>query len=48
MEKQAEPPADSIRAELKAWEKAFSERHQGRKATRDEIKQHPDIGMLTY
>ena len=46
MEAQAAPSAESLRAELKAWEKAFSEKHKGRKATRDEIKQYPDIGIL--
>lgn len=33
-----------LRAELKAWEKAFAATHQGRKAGREDIKQHPDIG----
>ncbi|EPS26806.1 hypothetical protein PDE_01745 [Penicillium oxalicum 114-2] len=32
-----------LRAELKAWEKAFAATHQGRKAGREDIKQHPDI-----
>ena len=43
-----ELPAESLRAELKAWEKAFSDKHEGRKATRDEIKQHPEIGLSIY
>ena len=42
------PTSDSIlytlKVELKEWEKAFAAAHDGRKAGRDDIKQHPDIG----
>ncbi len=33
-----------LRQELKEWEKAFTAAHNGRKASRDDIKQHPEIG----
>ena len=33
-----------LRLELKEWEKSFAAAHSGRKAGRDDIKQHPDIG----
>lgn len=33
-----------LRAELKTWEKEFASTHDGRKAGREDIKQHPDIG----
>ena len=33
-----------LRLELKEWEKSFAEAHSGRKAGREDIKQHPDIG----
>lgn len=36
--------AISLRAELKTWEKEFASTHDGRKAGREDIKQHPDIG----
>ena len=32
-----------LRLELKEWEKAFSAANSGRKACREDIKQHPDI-----
>ena len=48
MDAHPEQPAESLRAELKAWEKAFSEKHEGRKATRDEIKQHGEIGTCVH
>ena len=34
-----------LRKELKEWERAFSAAHEGRKAGREDIKQHPDIGL---
>lgn len=37
-------PSDTLRLELKAWEKSFAIEHQGRKASRKDIKQHPEIG----
>ena len=35
----------NLRKELKEWERAFSAAHEGRKAGREDIKQHPDIGL---
>lgn len=37
----------SLRLELKEWEQSFAAAHQGRKAAREDIKQHPDIGQNT-
>ena len=34
-----------LRQELKVWEKEFAADNGGRKAGRDDIKQHPSIGM---
>jgi DNA replication regulator SLD2 len=34
-----------LRQELKVWEKEFAAANGGRKAGRDDIKQHPSIGM---
>lgn len=34
----------AIRQELKEWEKHFAAANAGRKAGRDDIKQHPSIG----
>jgi hypothetical protein len=34
-----------LRTELKAWEKEFACGNDGRKAGREDIKKHPDIGM---
>lgn len=39
--------ATDLRAELKEWERAFSAANGGRKAGRHDIKNNPDIGMLT-
>lgn len=39
---------DTLRGELKAWEKAFAKANEGRKAGRDDIKKDPDIGMLHW
>ena len=33
-----------LRKELKQWESTFAASHEGRKATRDEIKIQPEIG----
>ena len=33
-----------LRSELKQWERDFAASHDGRKAGREDIKQHPDIG----
>lgn len=37
--------SNSLRQDLKAWEKEFAAANGGRKAGRDDIKQHPTIGM---
>lgn len=37
----------NLRLELKEWEQSFAAAHQGRKAGREDIKQHPDIGQST-
>lgn len=37
--------SNTLRAELKSWEKAFSAANNGQKASRDDIKRHPEIGM---
>ena len=36
--------SNSLRIELKAWEKIFATANDGKKASRDDIKQNPDIG----
>ena len=36
--------AKRLRLELKEWEQSFAAAHQGRKAGREDIKQHPEIG----
>lgn len=37
--------SDILRLQLKAWEKSFAAANQGRKAERDDIKRHPEIGI---
>ena len=37
--------AKKFRLELKEWEQSFAATHQGRKAGREDIKQHPEIGQ---
>ena len=37
--------AKKLRLELKEWEQSFAATHQGRKAGRQDIKQHPEIGQ---
>ena len=34
-----------LRVELKLWEKTFAAANNGQKASRDDIKKNPDIGM---
>ncbi|TAQ85834.1 hypothetical protein B7494_g5854 [Chlorociboria aeruginascens] len=36
---------NALRRELKLWEKDFSAKNEGRKASRDDIKKHPDIAL---
>lgn len=45
---QSESPEESqiIRQELKDWEKAFEASNGGRKASREDIKNHPEIGIF--
>ena len=38
------PSAETLRAELKAWEKNFAIAHEGRKPGRNDIKAEPSIG----
>ena len=40
-----EDQLSKLRKELKEWERAFSAAHEGRKAGREDIKQHPEIGL---
>lgn len=44
-----EPHEESwrLRLELKEWEKAFAAAHGGRKAGREDIKEHPEIGIIS-
>lgn len=37
----------NLRLELKEWEQSFAAAHQGRKAGREDIRQHPNIGQNT-
>lgn len=37
-----------LRQELKVWEREFAAANSGRKAGRDDIKQHPSIGMIEH
>jgi DNA replication regulator SLD2 len=36
--------SNTLRTELKLWEKSFAAASNGQKASRDDIKKHPDIG----
>lgn len=36
-----------LRQELKDWEKAFEVSNGGRKAGREDIKNHPEIGIFS-
>ena len=38
--------SNTLRAELKSWEKTFAAANSGMKASRDDIKKHPDIGIV--
>lgn len=38
---------NTLRLELKAWEKEFAAAHQGRKAGREDIKRNPEIGIYS-
>jgi DNA replication regulator SLD2 len=38
--------SNALRVELKIWEKSFASAHDGRKASRDDIKKIPDIGIF--
>jgi len=39
--------SNSLRVELKIWEKSFAAANNGKKASRDDIKKHPDIGKTS-
>lgn len=36
-----------LKKDLKAWEKSFAASNNGKKASRDDIKQHPEIGTCS-
>lgn len=38
---------NTLRVELKQWEKSFSDANGGKKAGRQDIKQDPEIGILS-
>jgi hypothetical protein len=38
--------SNALRIELKIWEKSFATANNGQKASRDDIKKHPDIGWI--
>ena len=40
-----ETKSQAIRAELKQWETSWAKTHDGKKPSRDDIKQNPDIGI---
>ena len=42
---ESQPLVKKLRLELKEWEQSFAATHQGRKAGREDIKQHPEIGQ---
>jgi len=37
--------SNALRLELKIWEKDFASANNGKKASRDDIKNNPEIGM---
>ena len=37
--------SNALRIELKIWEKDFAASKNGQKASRDDIKKHPEIGQ---
>lgn len=40
--------SQSLRSDLKSWEKGFAANNEGKKASREDIKQNPAIGTSTY
>lgn len=38
--------SNTLRTELKLWEKSFAAANNGQKASRDDIKKHLDIGTI--
>lgn len=38
--------SNRLRVELKVWEKDFSTANNGNKASREDIKNNPEIGMI--
>ena len=41
-----EKKSDLLRIHLKRWEKNFASANDGRKASREDIKKHSDIGTV--
>lgn len=41
-----EKESQDLRVQLKTWENTWAKEHEGKKPSRDAIKQNPDIGML--
>lgn len=39
--------SNSLRLELKLWEKDFASSNTGKKASRDDIKKNPEIGRTS-
>ena len=39
--------SNTLRIELKSWEKDFAASNDGQKASRDDIKKHSEIGQYT-
>jgi DNA replication regulator SLD2 len=39
--------SNTLRVELKIWEKEFASANNGSKASRDDIKKNPEIGTLS-
>lgn len=40
--------SNALRVELKIWEKNFASVNDGKKASRDDIKKNPDIGISSF
>jgi hypothetical protein len=43
-----EAQSQALRTELKQWESSWAKTNDGKKPSRDDIKQHPDIGMQPH
>ena len=40
--------SNTLRVELKIWEKSFASANNGSKASREDIKKNPEIGMSSF